>query len=120
VFIFTFGSDKWYSANPVVRRRSFYLLSLIFLAVFSLYVGLKASTFGPDSQRHCNNTVKIVWFPSPMTASFAWFRGFGIAIFTIYIIVAVIHWVQLKFFRNRASGSASGKAFRSHGLVVLL
>ena len=112
------GSDKWYSANPVVRRRQFYLFSLIFLAVFSLYVGLNARTYG--TQPECNNTVQIVWFPRPMTASFDWFRGFGIAIFTIYITVAVIHWVQLIAFRNRVSGSASGEAFRWHGLVVLM
>jgi hypothetical protein len=117
VFIFTFGSDKWYSANPVVRRRSFYLLSLILLAVFSLYVGLNARTFG--SQPGCNNTVKIIWFPIPKTASFAWFRGFGIAIFTIYIIVAVIHGVQLKFFRNRTPDLASART-RVNGLFVLL
>jgi len=107
-----------FSPNPVVRRRSFYLLSLIFLAIFSLYVGLNARTFG--SQPECNNTVKIIWFPRQITASFAWFRGFGIAIFAIYISVAVTHGVQLKFFRKRASGSASGNTFRSHGLAVLV
>ena len=119
MFIITFGSDEWYSANPVVRRRRFYLFTLILLAIFTLYVGLNARTFG--SQAGCNDTVQIVWFPRPQTASFAWFRGFGIAIFVIYITVAVIHGVQLRFFRNRASvGSASGKAFRWHGLLVLV
>jgi hypothetical protein len=119
VFIVTFGSDKWYSANPVVRRRRFYLFALILLGIFTFYVGWTARTFG--SQPECNNTVKIIWFPRPKTASFAWFRGFGIAIFVIYITVAVIHGVQLKFFKNRASvGSASGKAFRWHGLLVLV
>ena len=111
------GLTKWYLANPVVRRRSLFLISLILLAVFTLYVGLNARTFG--SQPDCNNTVKIVWLPRQTTASFAWFKGFGIAIFAIYITVAVIHWVQLIFFRNRASHSSSGK-FRWHGFVVLV
>jgi len=107
-----------FSPNPVVRRRLVYLLSLILLGVFTLYVGLNARTFG--SQPECNNTVKIVWLPLQTTASFTWFKGFGIAIFSIYITVATIHCVQLIFFTNRALSSASSKAFRWHGLVVLV
>ena len=80
-------------------------------------MGLNARTFG--SQPDCNNTIKILWLPDSMIASFTWFRIFGITIFVIYIIVAVIHGVQLRFFRNRSVGSASGKAFRWHGIVVL-
>ena len=89
------------------------LSHLVFLAVFSLHVGLKARTFG--SQPDCNNTVKIVWLPCP--ASFTWFRRFRIA---IYITLAVIHGVQLIFFRNWVLGLASSKAFCWHGLVMLV
>ena len=50
------------SANPVVRRRWFYLSSLLLLAPFTLYVGLNARTFG--SQPECNNTVKSSGSPT--------------------------------------------------------
>ena len=117
LFIFTFVSDKWHSANPSVRKWD--LFSLILLAPFTLYVGLSARTFG--SQPECNNAVKIVWFPHATTASFTWFRGFGIAIFVIYITVAVIHGVQLIFFSKPTwVGSASNKGFRWHRSLIAI
>lgn len=109
-----------HSASPVLRRRRFFLFSLVLLAIFSLYVGLTARTFG--SQPECNDTVKIIWVFHESTASFIWFRNFGIAIFTIYMAVAFIHIVQRTFFRQRVMdlGSASGQALRYYGIFVLL
>jgi len=107
-------------ANPVLRRREFFLFTLILLAIFSLYVGLNARTFG--SQPECNHTVKIIWILRESTASANWFRNFGITIFAIYIGVALIHIAQLVFFRKRQVNLVpmSGQVLRVYGLVVLV
>ncbi|KAF8805209.1 hypothetical protein BYT27DRAFT_7213165 [Phlegmacium glaucopus] len=110
----------FFNPNPALRRRWFFLLAMILLAGYSLYIGLHASTFG--SQPECNGTVKIIWVFRVSTASFTWFRNFGICIFSIYIAVAAAHMTQLLFFRHRVVnlGLRPGVALRGYGIVIFI
>jgi len=110
----------FFNPNPALRRRWFFLIAMILLASYSLYVGLTASTFG--SQPECNGTVKIIWVLHVSTASFIWFRNFGICIFSIYFTVAIAHAVQVCYFRHRVVnlGLSPGTALRVYGVFILV
>ncbi|PPQ97744.1 hypothetical protein CVT26_001776, partial [Gymnopilus dilepis] len=120
LLFFLSTSFVYFLFNPgtVFRRRDLYTIFFLFLAFSTLYVGLKARTFG--SQPECNDTIKIVWIFRVQTASFTWFRNFGIVVFIIYMAVITFHLVQLGLMKQRPFLSlAAGKAMRIYGLIVL-
>ncbi|KDR73041.1 hypothetical protein GALMADRAFT_142734 [Galerina marginata CBS 339.88] len=106
-----------FSPGISLRRRWFFLFALLLLSIFSLYVGLHASSFG--SQPDCNHTVQIIWIFRVTTASFVWFRNFGITIFSVYLGVALLHIAQLFLFK-RTTTDLGSTPLRAYGLTVLL
>jgi hypothetical protein len=115
-------SFLYFLFNPsfALRRRWFFVIAMILAGYYSLYVGLTASTFG--SQPGCNGTVKIIWVLHVSTASFVWFRIFGIFIFSIYLTVAIAHVVQVIYFEHRIVnlGLSPGTALRVYGMFILV